>query len=54
MSLLDTLYSDKTELSQIDKVLCILEGKSELNFIKKVYELNKSLISCNDFMPAFL
>lgn len=49
MSLLNTIYSDKIELSKIDKVLCILEGKSELNFIKKVYELNNSLISCDDF-----
>jgi len=52
MNLLDTFYSDKTEVSKIDKVLCILEGKSELSFIKKVYELNNSLISCEDFTDS--
>lgn len=56
MSTLEKLYSDKinNEVSylaaRIEKVLCIVEGKDELSFLKRIYELVKNTnITCKDF-----
>lgn len=51
-------FKDKLEppkIKPIDKVLCIIEGQSELLFIKKVYELEKSLkIDCLPFLTTVI
>ena len=50
---IESLYSDKLahELDVLkDKVLCIVEGKDELSFVKKVYELNHTSINCEAFL----
>lgn len=47
-------YKDKIappKATVIDKVLCIIEGQSELLFIKKLHELNHSrAVNCLDFL----
>ena len=49
MNEIESLYEDKQEVS-IDKMLCILEGQDELNFVKKVYELYNQEINCQKFI----
>jgi len=53
MNDIESLYDDKL-VHDLDvsnnKVLCIVEGKDELSFIKKVYELYNNVISCQDFL----
>lgn len=53
-----SFFKDKLEppkIKPIDKVLCIIEGQSELLFIKKVYELEKSLkIDCLPFLTTVI
>ncbi len=50
MGILNNYYNDKIPFKKIDKIFCILEGKDELSFIKKVYELDNNLISCENFI----
>jgi len=50
MNEIDALYSDIEEMISPAKILCIFEGKDELNFVKKVYELYHSDILCEDFL----
>jgi hypothetical protein len=53
MEFYDEYYSDKKDenrLEGIDKILCILEGKDELIFLKKIYECYNSNIQCFEFM----
>ncbi len=48
-------YSDKLKtITKIDKILCIIEGKTELSFLKKIYELNNTNIDCNDFISTIV
>ena len=51
-------FQDKYEplkKKPIDKVLCIIEGQSELLFIKKVYELNKAFeVDCLPFITEII
>lgn len=43
-------YADKlSATTKINKILCIIEGQTELSFLKKVYELYNEDISCKDF-----
>lgn len=52
MNDIDSLYEDKTinDVVHIDKVLCIFEGKDELTFTKKIYELFNQPIACRAFL----
>lgn len=47
-------FSDKVEQNQNykkDKILCIVEGKDELNLVKKIYQICENIeISCQDFL----
>lgn len=51
-------FQDKLEPPEtkpIDKVLCIIEGQSELLFIKKIYELDKAVkIDCLPFLTTVI
>jgi len=52
MNDIDLLYEDKiiNDIVHVDKVLCIFEGKDELTFTKKIYELFNQPIECRDFL----
>lgn len=52
MNNIDSLYEDKiiNDTVTVDKVLCIFEGKDELTFTKRVYELYNHPIACRDFL----
>ena len=53
MNDIESLYDDKLahELDESkNKVLCIVEGKDELSFIRKVYELYNGSINCQEFV----
>jgi len=50
MNEIESLFSDKQDLIEIDKIFCILEGQDELSFVKKVYELNYQEINCQEFI----
>ncbi len=50
MNEIEALYSDIEEDIGPLKILCIIEGKDELNFVKKVYELYNSNILCETFL----
>jgi len=47
---LDSFFHNHQTSTQINKVLCIVEGGDELSFIKKVYEIYNSEIECEDFL----
>ena len=55
MNDIESLYDDKL-VHNLDvsnsKVLCIVEGKDELSFIKKIYELYNNTINCQDFLDT--
>jgi len=50
---LDSFYSNKfrqSSTTQLETVLCIVEGGDELSFIKKIYEIHNSSITCSKFL----
>ena len=47
---IDTAFSDKTTSIKSEKILCIVEGKDELNILKRMYEVSTSnVIDCEEF-----
>ena len=47
---LDSFYHNHQESTPTKNVLCIVEGRAELSFIKKVYEVYNNPMECQDFV----
>lgn len=51
MSFYDAFFTDKIDhTTKLNKILCIIEGKSEINFVKKIYDLTKEEIDIDFFI----